>query len=98
MSKKRPQYSSDYKFKLALEAAKGTQTLAEISSDAGVHPNQISQWESQLLAEGAGLFRRNPDKFCARAPPTGSRVVRAVPRSIPTCCAVWRSHKLVKFQ
>ncbi len=62
MSKKRRQYSSDYKFKLALEAAKGSKTLAEISSAAGVHPNQISQWKSQLLNEGAGLFRRNPDK------------------------------------
>jgi transposase-like protein len=62
MSKKRRQYSSETKFKLALEAAKGSKTLAEISSDAGVHPNQISQWKSQLLDEGAGLFRRNPDK------------------------------------
>jgi transposase-like protein len=62
MSKKRQQYSSDYKFKLALEAAKGSKTLAEISSDAGVHPNQISQWKAQLLDEGASLFRRSPDK------------------------------------
>ena len=62
MSKKRRQYSSETKFKVALEAAKGNKTLAELSSDAGVHPNQISQWKSRLLDEGAGLFQRNPDK------------------------------------
>ena len=39
MSKKRRQYSSEYKFKLALEAAKGSKTLAQLSSDTGVHPN-----------------------------------------------------------
>jgi hypothetical protein len=38
MSKKRRQYSADYNFKLALEAAKSTKTLAEIASTTGVHP------------------------------------------------------------
>lgn len=59
MSKKRKQHSSEYKFKVALEAAKGTKTLAELTSELGVHPNQISQWKGRLLDEGANLFRRN---------------------------------------
>ena len=42
MSNKRRQYSADDKFKVALEAAKGTQTLAEIASHTGIHPNQFS--------------------------------------------------------
>ena len=62
MSKKRRQYSSDSKFKLALEAAKGSKTLAQLSSDTGVHPNQISQWKAQLLDGGANLFQRNPEQ------------------------------------
>ena len=62
MSKKRRQYSSEYKFKLALEAAKGSKTLAQLSSDTGVHPNQISQWKAQLLDGGANLFQRNPEQ------------------------------------
>ena len=62
MSPKRRQYSAEYKFKVALEAAKGSQTLAELSSDTGVHANQISQWKTQLLAEGASLFQRNGDQ------------------------------------
>jgi transposase len=43
MSNKRRLYSADDKFKVALEAAKGTKTLAEIASHTGIHPNQISQ-------------------------------------------------------
>ena len=59
MSKRRQQYTAAYKFKVALEAAKGTRTLAEISSDTGVHPNQIRQWKSQLLEGGAQAFASN---------------------------------------
>jgi len=59
MSKKRRQYTPDFKFKIALEAAKGTKTLAEIASETGVHPSQISQWKGQLLDDGATFFQRN---------------------------------------
>ena len=59
MSKKRRRYSAEYKFKVALEAAKGTKTLAEIASETGVHPNQISQWKGQLLEDGAHIFISN---------------------------------------
>ena len=40
MTRKRRQYSSEYKFKLALEAAKGSKTLAQLSNDTGVHPRK----------------------------------------------------------
>ena len=59
MSKKRRQYSAQYKFQVALEAAKGNKTLSELSSETGVHPNQISSWKRQLLSDGAELFQRN---------------------------------------
>ena len=61
MSKKRRQYSADDKFKVALEAAKGTKTLAELASSTGIHPNQISQWKGHLLHAGASLFRHPAD-------------------------------------
>jgi putative transposase len=59
MSKKRRQYSAQYKFQVALEAAKGQKTLSELSGETGIHPNQISSWKRQLLEEGADLFERN---------------------------------------
>lgn len=61
MPKKRRQFSADYKFKIALEAAKGTKTLAQLASETGVHPNQISQWKGQLLDQGASVFQRHAE-------------------------------------
>jgi transposase-like protein len=56
MTQKRKQYSGQFKFKVALEAAKGTKTISELASETGVHPTQIGQWKRQLLEEGAELF------------------------------------------
>ena len=53
----RKRRSAEFKFKVALEAAKGTKTLSELSSDYGVHATQISEWKSQLLKDGTGVFR-----------------------------------------
>jgi transposase-like protein len=49
-------HSAEFKFKVALEAAKGTRTLSELASQYGLHPSQISEWKSQLLEEGATIF------------------------------------------
>jgi putative transposase len=57
--KKRKQHSAEYKFKVALEAAKENKTLSQLASEQEVHPNQISQWKRQLMEEGANLFKRN---------------------------------------
>ncbi len=61
MSKNRRRFSADYKFRVALEAAKGQQTLSELATKYGLHPNQISQWKRQLLESGADVFNRNGD-------------------------------------
>ena len=53
----RKRRSAEFKFKVALEAAKGAKTLSELSSDYGVHATQISEWKSQLLKDGTGVFR-----------------------------------------
>ncbi|KKL78070.1 hypothetical protein LCGC14_2028520 [marine sediment metagenome] len=59
MTKKRRRFSPDFKFRVALEAAKGQRTLNELSSEYSVHPNQISQWKRQLLENGADVFSQN---------------------------------------
>jgi transposase len=38
MIKKRKKYSSEFKFKLALEAVKGQATINEIASSNNIHP------------------------------------------------------------
>lgn len=59
MSKKRRRFNAEFKFSVALEAAKGQQTMGELASKHNLHPNQISQWKRQLLEEGADVFTRN---------------------------------------
>ena len=59
MSKKRRRFSAEFKFQVALEAAKGLKTLNELSSQYGVHPNQISGWKRELLEGGAIVFSSN---------------------------------------
>lgn len=54
-----------FKAKVALEAVKGEKTMAELSSEFGVHANQIRQWRKQLLEELPSLFsdrRKKQDK------------------------------------
>ena len=59
MSKKRRRFSAEFKFQVALEAAKGLKTLNELSSQYGVHSNQISGWKRELLEGGATVFSSN---------------------------------------
>lgn len=62
MSKKRRRFSPEFKFRVALEAAKGQRTLSELASEYSVHPNQVSQWKRQLLESGADVFSQNSAK------------------------------------
>ena len=56
MTTKRKRHSAQFKFEVALEAAKGLQTASQIAGERAVHPNQISQWKKHLLEEGASIF------------------------------------------
>lgn len=50
MSKtKRNRYSAEFKAKVALEAIRGEQTLAELAAKHGVHPTMISNWKQQAI-------------------------------------------------
>jgi len=52
----RKQFSKEFKAKVALEAAKGLKTTAEISSEFGVHPTQVAQWKNELREGLSGIF------------------------------------------
>ena len=55
---KRKSYDKNFKAKIALEALKGERTIAEIASEHGIHPNQITQWKQQLLEGLPEIFER----------------------------------------
>jgi transposase len=56
MENKRRKFSGVFKAKVALAAIKGDRTLAELASEFGVHPNQITKWKRQLLDGLPGIF------------------------------------------
>ncbi|OPY13685.1 MAG: Transposase [Syntrophus sp. PtaB.Bin075] len=56
MPNMRRQHDAAFKAKVALEALKEEKTLAQISSEYGVHVNQIRQWRQQLLSMIPELF------------------------------------------
>jgi transposase len=67
MMSRRPRrnHTPAFKAKVALAAIKGEKTLADLAQQFDVHPNQITQWKSQLQEGAAGVFgssaRSDPD-------------------------------------
>ena len=56
MKKGRRNHSAEFKARVALEALKGIKSMSELASEYEVHPNQISKWKKQALAELPGIF------------------------------------------
>ncbi|MDC3348362.1 transposase, partial [Paracoccaceae bacterium] len=59
---KRKQHAPEFKAKVALEALKGEQTVAELASRFGVPPTMIHSWKKALLEGASGVFERGGKK------------------------------------
>jgi transposase len=78
VGKIRRNHSATFKAKVALEAVKKEKTIAQLSSEFGVHPNQISQWRKQLLNELPDIFSRKRKKQEADAEDLQSELYRQI--------------------
>ena len=58
----RKQRDGRFKAQVALEAIKNQQTIAQIASEYGVNPAQVSQWKKQVLEELPQLFTNGRSK------------------------------------
>ena len=59
MKENRRKHSPSFKAKVALEALKGEETIAEIASRYEVHPNMVTKWKKVLQDEAASIFGRD---------------------------------------
>ncbi len=59
---KRKRYAAEFKAKVALEAIKGEQTISELASHYGLHPNMISNWKRQAINDMAATFSGKVDR------------------------------------
>lgn len=49
-------HSSEFKGRVALEAAAGAESTAQLSSKHEVHPTQVGQWRKRLMEGAHELF------------------------------------------
>jgi transposase len=62
MKKNRRKHSPSFKARVALEALKGEETIAELSNRFEVHPSQIRKWKNSLSEGAAGIFGGDQDQ------------------------------------
>lgn len=70
----RRNHQPTFKAKVALAALKGDGTIAELAKKFDVHPNQITQWKTQLLEKASGAFE---DKGRDTTPPVDVKTLHA---------------------
>jgi hypothetical protein len=56
MRRPRRNHTAAFKAKVAIAALKGDETLAALAEKFDIHPNQITQWKTQLLGNASGVF------------------------------------------
>ena len=56
MKQSRRKHNPEFKAKVALEALKGDETVAQLASRYEVHPSQIRSWKKSLSEGAAGIF------------------------------------------
>lgn len=52
----RRNHTPAFKAKVAVAALRGDKTLSELAQQYDVHPNQITQWKTQLLERASDVF------------------------------------------
>ena len=76
--RRRKRYDSRFKAEVAIEAIKNQRTVAQIASEYGVHPNQVSQWKKQVLDQLPDLFTNQRSKSTTDSDPLVDELYRQI--------------------
>lgn len=52
----RKHHTATFKAKIVLEALQEEKSIAQLASEHGIHPNQISKWKAQAVEDLPSLF------------------------------------------
>ena len=61
MAQGRRKHSPAFRVRVALEAVKGEETVAQLAARYEVHPGQIQAWKKVLTGGAAGVFGNGQD-------------------------------------
>ena len=62
MKESRRKHSPAFKAKVALEALKGEEPIAELANRFEVHPGQVRKWKREVAEGAAGIFGGDRDQ------------------------------------
>jgi len=60
MRAKRRKFTAVFKAKVAIEALKERESLAELAKHFEVHPNMISKWKQEFIERSSEIFETEP--------------------------------------
>lgn len=61
MKSTRRRFTGGFKAKVAIEALKERETIAELSKRYEVHPNMINRWKKELLEHSSEIFEKRKE-------------------------------------
>ena len=70
MKRPRRNHTAAFKAKVALAAARGDKTMAELSEQFDVHSSQITQWKTELLDRATELFSTPAERAASQRGPS----------------------------
>lgn len=67
MSRKRRNFSPEFKAKIVLEAIRGEKEINELASEHQIQPNLIRNWKKEFIANASSVFDAKADEKAKEA-------------------------------